>query len=202
MADETVRAWTPFTVVDAVEDAEQPLLTRAQQRVESHAESLGLDLACVSRADGRDRVGVDQSGLEEVDSAGVQVVLVEKVGPGSEPEFVDDRGIENSLVADVVDRQQVSAGVEQAVPLVSRARLERQEAGVPIVGVEYVGAPLQTLARVQHRTRKEREAPVLVAVVGIDPVAVVQRGAVDEVDRQVAPRQHSRPQREVQELAA
>ncbi len=55
----------PDLGVDAVQNAGQHVGAGAQQAVETPAESRGLDLACIGRADRRQPVGVEQPSLEE-----------------------------------------------------------------------------------------------------------------------------------------
>ena len=57
----------PAVGVDAVQDAVQIAAPLAQHAVEPVAVLGGLDLLGVARAHGRERVGEDQAGLQEVD---------------------------------------------------------------------------------------------------------------------------------------
>ena len=59
----------PLVVINAVQDAGQPVPALAQQAVQAAAEFLGTDFAGIARADGGDGVGIGDAGFEAVQVA-------------------------------------------------------------------------------------------------------------------------------------
>ena len=119
--------------VDAVDDAGEDACPRPQQPVEPHPALGGADLLGIGRADGGDRVGVVEAGLQVADAA---VILDALDGPGlgRQAEAREDRRREDALEGDVVDGdhrlRRPAAGV---------AEVGGDEAGLPVVAMDDVG---------------------------------------------------------------
>jgi hypothetical protein len=130
---------------------------------------------------------MQEAGLQEVDAPFLEVVLVQKLHAFAEPQVVRRLGREHALVPQVVDREQGARALEQAVPGIDRLEVERQEGGVPVVRVDDVGRPLPALRELDCGAREDREAQVLVGVLGVDRGAGEQCRAVDEPGIELRP---------------
>ena len=112
---------------------------------------------------------------------------------GSRPEIDQAAAVDHSLEAGVVDRQHRPRALEQAVPFEESLAVDRRQRGVPVVAVEDVRGPAHPLRAFEGRHGEQGEAQRVVAVAVIDPAAAEERGAVDEVDADVAVRQQRGP---------
>ena len=154
----------------------------AEQFLEPFAESLGLDLTGVGAAHRRDHVGVEHPGLQEVHHAVREVFLEEQRGMTGQTEIAHHLGRKEPLVGDVVDRQHRLGVLEEAVPAVEGLEIDRHQRRVPVVAMHDVGAEAHSLAALENGAREESEAQVLVPFAGVEAVALVELGTVDEID--------------------
>jgi hypothetical protein len=185
----------PRLHVDAVQDPEEIGVPRVEDPVEAAAVGGGLDLAGIGGAHGREHGGVVEGGLHEVqraevlELAGVVVVLAE---PGDEHRAT----VGDTLVGEVVDRVDGRGAVEGARPL-HRVHVDRDERGLPVVGVDDVGQEVQRLRELERAAREEGEPLEVVLVLpagrAIDVRAVEEAVVLEEVDGDVARRQPPQP---------
>ena len=175
-----VRARIVDVVVDAVDDAEQRVLTAAQQAVEMLAEVLVLDLLGIRLADRRDVVSVNQTALHEVDGIVELEVAVVEVLPVEAKHIAHDILREDALVLEVVD------GVERADLLVALIALmldlqqHIDEARMPIIRVDDIWPEVHGRQQVEHGAAEEREALCIIAV-AVEAFATEVLLVVDEV---------------------
>ena len=187
---------------------------RGEQALQPEPERLALDLLRVGRADGRDRIGVGETGLQERQTP-VELRAVDRVGGGGNSISGAARGREQPLEGEVVDaHHRGRAGATR------KARVDRCESGLPVVAVEHLrGATRADSIRrraARRRARAARTAARCRASRGPSrilvraAVAIVERRAVDEPGRHAArqrcleqPRgREARGRREARELAA
>ena len=154
--------------VDAVEDAHELILARAQEAVQTLAVERGLDLVRVARGNGGQLVRVDKAGLHVVRAAvALQLVRGEQIVAQTE-RILNRLDREHALILQVVD------GVHRLHILIERElrvlNLEqrRDHAGLPVVAVDHVGLEVEVNQRVDHRAIEEAEALVFVAAQTID----------------------------------
>ena len=154
--------------VDAVENAHQLILARAEEAVQTLAVERGLNLIRIARRYGGQLVGVDQTGLHVVRAA-VAFQLVRGEQAVAQPQRILNRlDREHALILEVVD------GVDGLHILIERElrilNLEqrRDHAGLPVVAVDDVGLEVKMHQRVDDRAVKEAEALVFVAAQTVD----------------------------------
>ena len=85
-------------------------------------------------------------------------------------------------------------GLGEPIAVPSEARLynEGQQGGLPIIGMDDIWRKTEMLTRRQRRIAKDDVPKVLVRVFGVDALAVIQAGAIDEMNLQVGLRQGGR----------
>ena len=196
MREESVAVRAPLVLVDAVEDPEEHVRALAQVGIEPDAVLRPLHLARVAGAHRGDGIRVEQPREEEVDPTLAQLILVEVMRRRREPDVREHARVERALVPDVVDGEHGARLREQAIPRKHAAQEERQERGLPVVGVHDVGPEAEPLADAERRPREHREAEMLVVVLRVDAVSPIEPRAVNEVDGHRGPGQHRRVHRE------
>jgi hypothetical protein len=168
----------PRLVVDAVQDADQPSHIVAQEAVQTLAELGRLDLGRVARADRGHQVGGGHPALDEA-GAVVELEHVLREHRPVQAELGHDLLVEHALVEEVVH------GHERARRMTQAAQVDRDQPGLPVVGVEEVGRGAERERRRRDRgAAQEGEAERVVGVVAqraaVDAVAIVERRAVEE----------------------
>ncbi len=129
-------AGAPVAVVDAIEDAAEPIGARGQQTLQAAAVLGGLDFPCIGGADGADPVGVHQAALDE----GQLVVEFQAVqGPPVRRQFQLHQGLgrEQPLVGQVVD------GEEGGRAPCLAAQQGRHQSRLPVVAVHQFRRPAE-----------------------------------------------------------
>ncbi len=157
-----------------------------QQAVQARAIAGRLDLPGVRRADRAEQVGEDQARLHEAEPAvELELTPVEQV-----PVQAGQRHVpvpEQAQVRQVVDRQQRPGRGQLGHVLVERAQIHRDQAGLPVVAVDHVGAQVQgpdrSPARRAGRRRSARSCRRNRCPGAVEAVAVEVAGLVDQVDR-------------------
>ncbi len=160
-----------------------------EQTVQAHAHRLGLDLLRIGRADRRDGVGEEESGLEKRKAAVVFDAVDGEAGRG-QSELGDPCGAKlpwNARLWIVM-----TLGVARAE---GKRGVRRRKSGLPVVRVNDLRAPRDgTLRRSQpsRDVRQQAEAqrivlPIDAARVLVRPaVAIVERRAIDDPRRNAA----------------
>ena len=112
--------------------------------------------------------------FQGIDDAGAQVVLVEPVRIGK-PEVCYLPRVEDTLVADIVDREHAARAGEQRVLRVLRVEQQRAECRVPVVAVEDLRRKAGSAAGLEGGAGKGDEASVL----ALRDQILEQAGAID-----------------------
>ncbi len=168
----------PEVVIDAVCDSHQTIATRAQQPVESVTLFGRLNLARITRADSRERVGGDDAGFQRgCVTVQSEVVTVRRITKAKPPEIT---GVKQALITDIVQRQQRFRVLKKFVVTTTRAQLRNRKATGPIVSVDYVRREAQVFEQRERRAREERVTNVVV-VVTVDVGTREKLGSFEQV---------------------
>ncbi len=147
---------------------------------------VGLNLACVGRADGDETLRVIETRLEERDPA-VVLHAIHREHRVRQPERVQVMRVEDALVTDVVDGRHRCRALATCKPQVSRS-----ERGRPVVAVQDLRGPRHAsvvAAEQRSDTRQQAEAQVIVGPVVERLVLIGRAGpnvilrAIDEEQR-------------------
>ena len=134
-----------------------------QQAVQAETLLRGLDFTGVRRANRAQMVGVVQAGFHERHLA-VEFKAVDSKGGGLQAEFAKHRGIENTLVGQVVNGVQAGYGGR------SRARPKLEASGrqsrMPIVAMRQLRGPvaIESVGQVGRRPAECGKAAVVVGI--------------------------------------
>ena len=154
--------------VDAVENAHQLILARAEQAVQPLAVERGLNLIRIARGDGGQLVGVNQTGLHVVRAAIALQLVGSEQAVAQAQRILNRLNREHALILEVVD------GVDRLHILIERElgilNLEqsRNHARLPVVAVDDVGLEVEMHQRVDDGAVEEAEALVFVAAQTVD----------------------------------
>ena len=167
--------------VEAVEDPEEPVPPRAQQRIEAHPEGRRERLAREGR---RDRVGE----LRPLDAGREQVQAVRLAGHGpvarSQAELPEAVERDPAVIGQVVQGHQDRCPADDRVILVPRVPEDGRGPGVPVVQVQDVDRYRVGPHRLERRAAEQPEPPRVVGVVSgrvaVEPVAVERGRVVDQ----------------------
>ncbi len=145
---------------------------------------VGQQFAGIVGADRVDLVGIEHSALEQVDVAVVIADALFVVGNlGHGPELL---ALEHPLERRVVNADHAVSVLEEGVVGMSGFQQQRQQAGVPVVAVHYLGGKGELLAGVQRGGGQEGETLAVVriglVVFGIELGAIEVLRAVEQVD--------------------
>ena len=182
MADEGVCGRVPHRLIHRVENARQPVTPGAQQAVQAAALLRGLDFTGVARADRAQLVGVVQAGFHERHLA-MEFKAVDRKGGGRQAEFTKHRGIENTLVGQVVNGKQAGHGGR------FRARPELEASGrqcrMPIVAVHQLRGPvaIESVGQMGRRPAQCGKAAVVVGIGATSGVFVRITGPIKQAWR-------------------
>jgi hypothetical protein len=130
--------------VDAVDDAVEVVAPLLEERLEALAEFRSEDLLGVALAHGADDVGERDAARHRVDLLAEALLLDEQAIFGNAGELQHALA-RHALVGKVVDRED-RGRLGESVPLPLLEQF-RNEAGVPIMRVHDVGAPLRGVLR-------------------------------------------------------
>lgn len=167
----------PEVVVEAIEDTMDIKVAMAEEFFEVGPPFTGHDFTGVAGANGIDHGGV-------VDTAGHEVNLAVRFfaeGVGLHAHIVKDIPRAVALVGEVMDGED---GGEGAVPigvLAGGGEPHDGGGGVPVMGVEDIGFPLEGDGEVEGGAAEEGEA-IGVVTVAIDVITVEEVAFGDEVD--------------------
>ena len=151
--------------VDAVEDAMEVGFAVAQEGIEVVAVGGSENLAGIAGADGADLVGEeDAAGDEDEDVAEIGAGWVGDQAVGGQAGGFEDRRVEVALVFEVVDGEDAGGVGEFGRVSVGGAQPVGDQAGVPVVAMDDVGAPVEHAGGFKSGAGEEREA---MAVVGV-----------------------------------
>ncbi len=154
---------------------------RPQHPVQAFAERRRADLLGVARAHGRDRVGRDEAGLQEVD------VAVELEGLGGEEASIQVEEMpigspETALVGEVVHGDDRARRGQLGIEVATGGEKGRDEARLPVVHVHHVRRRRGGAQPLERGAAEEDEALRVVHIVA--PPFAVHPGAV-EVGRRI-----------------
>ena len=124
--------------VNAVEDARQVVVARAQQAVQVFAVVGGLDFLRVGGADGGDFVRVDDAGLQVVGATEILQLVVREGAVRQAQHVLHVADAKHALIAEVVDGEHRADGVILGQALVLDAQQRRDHAGLPVMSVNHV----------------------------------------------------------------
>ena len=186
-----IRAGIPHRHVNPVQQAHNVVLARLHHALEAVAKLRGLDFLRVPRAHRRHPVGKQDPALEQV---GLLVIfepvhvveVLGEIGAGK------DAAGKQSLVGDVVDREDRLHRQRHAVLPLRVPHQQRQQRALPVMAVHHVRLELRQAQRLDHALAEENEAVRVVLVValavavGIAPVEEFL--AADQVDGEVLAR--------------
>src|SRR5882672_12131137 len=142
MFEKRVVHGVPLVRINAIQDAAQIRLPAAKHVVETTTQFFGRDFARIARADGRDDVGKNNSGLEAIEQTvelnSVHVKIVRwQIGEGILA------GTEQSLIRQVVDGQAGSRRSPPPFPLFLVSNQKRNQSHLPVVDVYQFWLPRQ-----------------------------------------------------------
>jgi hypothetical protein len=124
-----------------------------------------------------------------VDPSLREVPLVQLLHGEARPDVRRRRRGEDTLVTDVVDREDAARIAEDAlVPGIGSAQQQRCEGRVPVIAVHDVRREPHALAAVERGAGQHQVAHVLIGRVRVDSRPVEDRRAVDQVDPEVRAR--------------
>jgi len=170
--DQRVAVGTPGRIVDAVEDAGEPIGACADNTFEAKTKLGGLNLLRVLAADGGQIVGENEAALEkiyvaeELDSGGL-------VNSGRNADAIESFAREDAVIAHVVDGKDGRQILNGGIVAVRGAKKNGNHRGLPVVAVDQIGHP-DLLGEFDGRPA---EFGVALGIVGVFAVAV----AVDSV---------------------
>ena len=176
----------PVRRVDPVQHAGEVVAAGRQRPLQAAPADGGADLLRVGRGDRGDFVGRGDARLEQIEPAVVfEPGVVEQ--PPVQPRQVHVPVGETALEGEVMNREHAAGGLEPRAAAVLFVQHRGDQAGLPVVGVDAVGAEGHHAAQFQHGAGEEREAFGVVRVVA-GRVAVEVRAVevVRPVDEQHA----------------
>ena len=169
--------------VDAVEDAGELILARAQQAVEALAVERGLNLIRIARGHGGQLVRVDEAGLHVVRAAVALELVRGEQAVAQAQRILHGLDREHALILQVVDGVHgLHVLIEREVRVLDLEQ-RRDHAGLPVVAVHDVRAEVKVHQRVDDRAGEEAEALVLVAAEAVDVGAAKVVVVVHKVER-------------------
>ena len=177
MADEGVCGGVPYGLIDCIQNASQLVTPGAQQAVQAAALLRGLDFTGVGRADCAQVVGVVQARFHERYLA-VEFKAVDRKGGGRQAEFAKHRGIENTLVGQVVNGVQAGHGGRcRAWP---KLEASGRQSRMPIVAVHQLRGPvaIEPVGQVGRRPAECGKAAVVVGIWAASGVFVRVTGPI------------------------
>src|SRR6266404_859066 len=181
-----VVAGVPFVVIDTVQNSDEGVAARAENVIEVAAELFGGDFPGVTRTDGGDAVGEDNSALETIEERiELEAVQIEII-PGQIGKFVLPGG-KVSLESEVVDGQTGSGRADPAFREFLMQDQDGNQCGLPIVDMNDFGLPRQISGEVDGALREKNEAlgvvGIIDAIFGVKRGAIIKARLIDEVDR-------------------
>ncbi len=154
--------------VNAVENADELVLARAEETIQTLAVERGLNFIRIARGNGRQLVRIDQTGLHVV-CAAIALQLI-----GCEQTVAQTEGIlnrlnrEHALILEVVDGVNGLHILIERILRILNLEQGRNHAGLPVVAVDDIGLEIKMHKRVDDRAVEEAETLVFVAAQTID----------------------------------
>ena len=152
------------------------------QTVETFAVELRLDLLGIGRGNGRDRVRIDKTALEEVRVLiGFQLVRCEIIA-GKTCDILDIPDIPFALELQIVDRHDSLDPLEELAARKPLFEIDGHQTGLPVVAVDQVGVEIDGREHRQDSFGEEcKPGDLKHGIIGIGLVAGKEALIVDEV---------------------
>ena len=159
--DVGVGARIPYLVVDAVHDADEPVLESDERVVETEAARSRAELVGMSGTDRRGHVREDEPPFQDVDLA-VPFHPIEVEQVIGQADICQNIERDVALITGVVDREDGRDGVVVALAGQECSQVDWRPRRVPIVGMQQHGTRGDLRKRLESRETEEREAAVVV----------------------------------------
>ena len=181
----------PFVVIHTVQNADQMMITTAQQALESAAKFRRGNLPGVSRADGGHGVREKNSRLQTVELA----VKLRAFRFEITPRKIRQRELRHRklpLIRQVVNRQTGARRVGPATGIFFMLDQQRHQPDMPVVNVDKLRLPRQVPRKMHRRLGQENKSlgvvVIIKAAVGIKSRALIKLRLINEVNRQAGNR--------------
>src|SRR5262249_47559342 len=176
-----IRIRIPLPDIDTVWNPSEPISETSQHTIQPKAKFWCQDFSCVSRTDRGQRIGEDNSSLEEVHGAvklqrtwGIQ----RRVKAGSR----ESGPREKTLIAQIVEGQNNPSTLCVAPLSFDRLEVDGAECRLPVVKMENIGLPavlfLEKCHPLENRTTEICKSIEIIRVV--DPLLLIESHAIEE----------------------